>query len=124
MSIYEAKAKLRKPSYRSNESPVYDGDTFYVDVSPWIGVSVEETVRLRGVDTHELHGDNHDRAVDERQFTANWLYKQHESSEEYPLEIRAYKYGSFGRLIADVVGEDGVLNHRLLDEFDGIEYRG
>lgn len=125
-NFYEADARLRKESEVSSYTkPVYDGDTFKVVVRPWIGDRTYETIRVYGVDTDELYGVDHDRAVGQRQFTENWLHKQHESSNEFPLRLRAYGEDSFGRILAHVYDENEseCLNDKLLSEYTGIKYK-
>jgi endonuclease YncB( thermonuclease family) len=122
--MHDAKARLAGQT-QVDGNPVYDGDTFDLLIRPWIRSYELETIRLRGVDTDELYSTDHSRAVEQRQYTENWLHEKHESNKQYPLRITAYGYDSFGRVIADVEDLDGnLLNQEIIDEYTGIKYTG
>lgn len=114
---------------------VVDGDTIYFKLDLGFYIWHIEPVRLEGVDTHEIHGVSHDseeyeRGIDERDFVQAWLQEgvsNYEGSDTWPFRILTTAYdtlGKYGRTIGYVQRkyDSEVLNERLLEEFDGVEY--
>lgn len=99
---------------------VHDGDTLTARYKTRPDTTVQETIRLKGVDTHELGGENADKAKKEKEYTKKWLDHHHN------LKIRVFGRGSFGRVLAKIYGEENgeldCLNEDLLKEFEGIRY--
>lgn len=85
---------------------IIDGDTLLVRARPWPQYEVETYVRLRGVDAPELkspcRGERR-AAEDARLVLANILPAE---TEVTLSRISGDKY--FGRILADVVSEDGI----------------
>jgi endonuclease YncB( thermonuclease family) len=119
---YNGQARLRDPD-AVNGDVVYDGDTFKVMVNPWTGSYFGATIRLFGVDTAELYGENHETAIEQRDFVRDWLGSEAGGGGNYPFEIEAMGEDSFGRTLAKIKrksdGED--LSEAVLNEF-GQEY--
>ncbi|HHK74569.1 MAG TPA: nuclease [Rhizobiales bacterium] len=93
---------------------VVDGDTIHARALIWLHQEVRVTVRLKGVDTPELHG----RCAREiamarraRRFTANWLAGG-------PIRLTRIKQGKYGgRVIAKIANAKGQdLGRALLNE--------
>ena len=124
--LYEGIARLCKEKEIDDTTIVYDGDTFDVFVSTWHDSFSKETVRLRGVDTKELYGENHKDAVTQTNFTKKWLDSNEEKSPyHYPFIVRNYGEDSFGRIIADIIDRksDNILNEDILNEFENVKYK-
>jgi endonuclease YncB( thermonuclease family) len=119
---YNGQARLRDPDAVSGDV-VYDGDTFKVMVNPWTGSYFGATIRLFGVDTAELYGENHETAIEQRDFVRDWLGSEAGSDGDYPFEIEAMGEDSFGRTLAKIKrkSDDEDLSERILNEF-GQEY--
>jgi len=101
-----------------------------------------KSLRLLGVDTHEIHSVSHDseeyeRGIEERDFVISWLLAALGDSYEinytvsltdtWPLQVQTYGVeGKFGRVLGDIryPMADGppLLTDVLLDTFDDIEY--
>lgn len=84
---------------------VIDGDTIIVTAEPWPLQRVDVSVRLRGIDSPEIHSKCPDvRQAAERALSA--LSQMTSTSNVVLLaEISRDKY--FGRVVADVYLEDG-----------------
>lgn len=80
---------------------VYDGDTFTVHVHPWPGMTFETAIRVRGIDTPELHTARCESAsklaVAARDFTADTLSN---AKTRVITNLQEDKYG--GRVDANV----------------------
>lgn len=72
-----------------------DGDTFRARLSVFLNIESVEHVRVLGVDTPELHGPDHARAVEARVFTVRWLGAS-------PVTLTTCGRDSFGRVLATV----------------------
>ena len=70
---------------------------------------------MKGVDTHELGGENADKAKKEKEYTKKWLDHHHN------LKIQVFGRGSFGRVLSRIYGkENGELDCLNEDLFKGI----
>ena len=84
---------------------VIDGDTILVTARPWPQQSVEVYVRLRGIDTPELKSKCA-RGQEAAEAAKHFLEEMAGASSTVKLtRISADKY--FGRIVADVVLQDG-----------------
>jgi endonuclease YncB( thermonuclease family) len=119
---FNAEARLREPKECTGDV-VYDGDTFKLAIKPWIGSFTYETIRLLGIDTAELHGENHETAIEQRDFVRGWFGSEARGGSRYPFLVNAVGEDSFGRTIADVErkSDNSVLSEAVLNEF-GEEY--
>lgn len=90
----------------------YDGDTPTVMVDQGFDTWRKMTVRLRGLNTAELHGEMHEQALEAKAFLEKTLS---------PLErflLITYKTDSFGRFIGDI------LYHPIWKDYEKIFYEG
>jgi len=116
--------------YQSSLEEVVDGDT--VDVTVDLGFNLRRKIRLRikGIDTAEIFGVDHDsskydRGMEHKGFVIQWFqFAQENYNGDYPLIISTDKKGKFGRYLASVERKvDGsVLEDDLQAEYDGIDY--
>lgn len=124
--------------YQARCVHVVDGDTIDVDVDLGFHLRREIRLRLRGVDTHETYGVDHDseeyrRGKREAEFVRDWLPSIDEDEDEspqrdherWPLIVRTEKKGKYGRYLATIERRmDGaVLNDALRETFDGVDTR-
>lgn len=94
-----------------NERYIYDGDTVTrVKVDLGFHTFVEIPIRLAGIDTPELRGDEKEAGKVSR----DWLRANLPIGK--PFVIRTQKTGKFGRWIADVYVDGRHLNQELIDE--------
>ncbi|WP_176082868.1 thermonuclease family protein [Martelella sp. HB161492] len=102
---------------------IIDGDTILVHARPWPGQIIETYVRLRGIDTPELHSscaDERRAAGEARDLVASLV---HDGDEVELEKISGDKY--FGRVVADVTLTDrSDLSTTLLREGLAVSYDG
>ncbi len=99
---------------------VTDGDTIKVTAHPWPGMSIQTSVRIRGIDTPELRGKcqrEKIRAKEARALTQSFV-----GTHVRLHNILPDKYG--GRVVADVYVADQSLAHFLLDSGLARPYSG
>ncbi len=78
---------------------VYDGDTFTFDVDLGFEVSVVSKLRLYGIDTPEMRGDEKEQGTIVRNYVRDKILDRY-------VEIEVFKKGKFGRYVAKVRYED------------------
>lgn len=96
---------------------VYDGDTFTVDIDLGFNMLMcKKSIRLYGINTPEIRGDQKMRGVEVRDYVKELLYK----AKELYLISHKDKSGKYGRILATVILLDELenelsLNDHLLD---------
>ena len=121
ISAVEAKQVLPGP-FPFELVEVIDGDTFRARVDIWLGQSVTVKVRLKGVDTPEMHGKcaaEKKLARQAKDFAENWLRKNQ-------VQLANVHYGTYaGRVLATAQIKNGdSLSAALLAENLAKPYRG
>ena len=82
---------------------VYDGDTIDMLIDVGFRMHSRQRIRLLGVNTPELRGENKQEGEHFKQLTLNWIAKgMHRSDEDFPFIICTEKSDSFGRYLAEV----------------------
>ncbi|WP_181408164.1 thermonuclease family protein [Pararhizobium mangrovi] len=102
---------------------VVDGDTVLVDAEPWPQQRVRVAVRLRGVDTPELHAScaSERKAAERAKHAVRRLLG--ESDHVRLTDIAGGKY--FGRVLANVETANGKdLSRTLLGKKLAVRYQG
>jgi len=78
---------------------VIDGDTFDFRVDLGFSITVQERIRLQGVDTPELRGAYKEFGYEVKEYVEGQiLYEK--------VHIYVYKKGKYGRYVADVFYKD------------------
>lgn len=96
--------------YKAELIRVIDGDTLVADVDLGFYIRQEMILRLRGVNTPELKGKEHQKAVEAKNFVEEQL-------KDKSFAIRTYKVETWGRFLADVYfGPAGYSVLELLDK--------
>ena len=98
---------------------VYDGDTIDMLIDVGFKMYSRQRVRLLGVNTPELRGENKQEGERFKQLTLNWIAGGLLiSNEDFPFIIRTEKSDSFGRYLATITRKcDGQsLTQYLLDQ--------
>jgi len=104
--MYEYRAK-----YLSN----YDGDTVKFRVDLGFSIHFDITVRLSGINTHELRDANTE--LREKGYVAKYRVKELlESADEIIIKTERDKKGKYGRYLAEVIYDGTNLNQQLMDE--------
>ena len=115
--MYEYKAEIRR---------VVDGDTVDVTIDCGFNIHIKERVRLSGIDTPECR--TRDLEEKARGLAAkNRLIEILESfGDKFVIKTFIDKKGKFGRLLGELISEDGKqnANQMLLKEGHAAEYLG
>lgn len=102
---------------------VVDGDTYVLMLDTGFNSYRKIELRLDGIDTHEIHGDNHELAVKEKEFVEDFF---NNAEELYvTTKERLPEQGSFNRWLGDIEnGKLEDLGSLLRQEFENIDYGG
>jgi len=87
---------------------VKDGDSLQVSVHIWLDQIIETTVRLRGIDSPELHGkcpSERQQAKQAKHFLRNRLQQGPHEDHVWLYEVQYGKYA--GRVLATVIASNG-----------------
>lgn len=107
-------------SYRATFESCYDGDTCDFTIHLGLSVQTRQTVRLYGIDTPELTGDERPRGLEVRNYVVNVLRSTHQIELMVPQRRNCGwtddcdERGKYGRLLANVVADGQSLNALLL----------
>jgi endonuclease YncB( thermonuclease family) len=84
-----------------------DGDTFWAKIlEPITGDTIREPIRLAYIDTPELHGDDHDAAVEATDYLISLI-----DDELLIIKLDKNNFrGVFGRLIGEIYRASDTLN--------------
>jgi len=82
--------------YKATIVDVYDGDTFTFIVDLGFSITVKEKIRLSGVDTPELRGEERELGLKVRDYVEKLILNKE-------CEITVFKKGKYGRYIARVM---------------------
>jgi len=100
--MYEYKARIVK---------VYDGDTVTAVVDLGFNVSVTEKLRLHGLDTPEIRGEERPDGLISRDRLRERILDQ-----EVTIKTFKDKKGKYGRYIAEIYLEEENINEWLITE--------
>jgi endonuclease YncB( thermonuclease family) len=110
----------------ANPVRVIDGDTFVADVKAWLGLTTRETVRVRGVNTPEIHGATKAAGMVSRQFTIDWLagaLTLGTPNFDGSVTLTTCGRDAFGRVLADIKRGESNLSDDLIGAGLGVDYR-
>lgn len=108
--------------YRATLLRVIDGDTIDVAVDLGFFVSHRRTLRLRGVNTPELN--DRDPAVRAKAFAAKQFMINRLPRTDNGIIVRTHKDqdDKYGRMLADVLVGQSLVNQELIDHGLAIPY--
>jgi len=102
-------------TYRVKEIvKIYDGDTIQVILDLGFGIYKHETIRLLGIDTPELRGDEYESGIISRDYLRERLYLAYEMNKEIFIKTTKDKQGKYGRYLGVVFVEETDINEELL----------
>jgi len=84
-------------SYNAVVTNVYDGDTITVEIDLGFKIKVSKKIRLFGIDTYELRGDEREKGLKAKKFTSNKVL-----NKKVKLNTLKDKKGKYGRYLAVV----------------------
>lgn len=106
--------------YRANIESVYDGDgSFNSTVDLGLGISVSKKIRVYGIDTPEMRGDQYDAGKIVRDFVRELIL-----GKDVVIKTKKDKTGKYGRLLANISIDGNDLGAILLDHGFAKEYFG
>lgn len=114
---------------------IIDGDTVDVEIDLGFDLVFRQRLRLFGVDTPELRGEERSRGIAARKFVVAWMdsadflatQESTPTDADWPLVIRTIKdqRGKYGRLLARLYRGDGEeLCQKLLDTGNAVKRWG
>lgn len=113
-------------SYQARVVRVIDGDTIVVNIDLGFRISKnEEHLRLEGIDTPEVRGDEREAGLKSKAFVEEWVRKN-----GHVIYLRTTQQGKYGRWLAylwespEMIGDRSKsLNQLLLSEGLATEYK-
>lgn len=106
-------------TYRARVERVIDGDTFELFIDQGFEDYTVKTIRLKGVDTAEIHGtkkesDEFQRGMEQMRFVEDFL----SGDEDWPLKVKTFGPGKYGgRWIGYVWNNEVNLTDALIEEW-------
>lgn len=107
--------------YKATMIRIVDGDTWEGLLDLGLNITIQEMIRLYGVNTPELHGASKEAGQRAKLFTEFWM-----ADKVLYITSELFRpYDSFGRVLATVYREgDAVsLNEALLRSGNAVEFR-
>ena len=99
-------------TYRAIVTDIYDGDTMTLDIDLGFGIWMYgQKVRLLGIDTPELRGDEREEGLRVR----DWVKEMCPIGSKIVLESYKDSNGKYGRWLARIHNDRGCINDILLD---------
>jgi len=105
--------------YKATVLKAYDGDTCTLSIDVGFHISIEEQVRLYGIDTPEMRSNSSiekDMARAARDELRKLVNKE--------VTIITHKQGKYGRYLVDIYYGDEHINKKLIDMGLAREYYG
>lgn len=107
--------------YNALVTSIFDGDTCTVRIDLGLGVTVVKKIRLLGIDTPEMRGDDKANGKIARDYVRSLIL-----NKDIIVRTNKDKTGKYGRLLAVIfIKKDGKLidlNQLLIDEGYAVKY--
>jgi micrococcal nuclease len=101
--------------YRAHVIKVYDGDTITVNIDLGFNISIKEKLRLYGINTPEVRGDEREQGLISRDWLRDLIL-----DKDIIIKTKKDKKGKYGRYLAtifiDIDGEEKNINDWLVTE--------
>jgi len=106
-------------TYKAKIVAVYDGDTVTALVDLGFKVQKEMKLRLTGIDTPELRGDEREEGLKVRDYVRGLIL-----DKDVTIKTSKDKQGKYGRYLAEIFIEGSIisLNTHLIDKEMATEY--
>ena len=102
---------------------IYDGDTITVIVDLGFGVYKTEKIRLAGIDTPEIRGDERPAGLVSRDWLRERLYTAFETNQDLILRTIKDRKGKYGRYLGWIFVNEVNVNEELITEGLAIVYK-
>lgn len=111
-------------TYRARCERVIDGDTIEVFIDQGFEDYTIKTLRIKGIDTAEIYGvpkesDSYELGHEQKRFVES--FTKVDSDSEFPLSVRTFGTGKYGRWIAYVSKDGEKLSDALMEEWPEVE---
>jgi micrococcal nuclease len=96
-----------------NINKVVDGDTLDVSIDLGFYVTILQRIRLNGLDTPEINSKDElerNMAQEAKMFLSDWM------SYQKQLKIKTIKDDKYGRMLGDIIGDNGITVNSLMLE--------
>lgn len=103
--------------YKAIVTDVYDGDTVTVIISLGFDISFKTKLRLYGIDTPEIRGEERPDGLVSR----DWM-REKVLNKEVIIQTYKDRTGKYGRYLATIFLEDVNINLQLIEEGLAEEY--
>lgn len=120
----------RAPDYQydAQVENVVDGDTVDVRIDLGFETYIIERLRIRGIDTREIHfvfsdSEEYERGMVHKEYTEAFVNDTGEYEWPFVLWSEEFDRGTYGRVIGDIYSRqrEEWLAPALLEEFDDVE---
>ena len=102
---------------------IYDGDTIQVILDLGFGIYKHETIRLEGINTPEVRGDEYDAGIISRDYLRERLFVAYETNSEIRIITHKDTQGKYGRYIGVVTVDDVNINVEMLEKKLAVLYK-
>lgn len=114
-------------TYRARAREVVDGDTLDLFIDQGFNDYKKITVRLRGVDTDEIFFVSKDteeyrRGMEQKEFVEDFVGIEEHGEGEFPLSVRTFGKGKYGRWIAYIWRDGDNLTEELVEKWPETDY--
>ncbi len=98
--------------YKAYVTDVYDGDTITCDIDLGFGVVYKkQKIRLFGIDTPEIRGDEREKGLISRDYLRNRIL-----DKNIILQTKKDKKGKYGRYLGVVIYDSIDINNELVEK--------
>ena len=97
-------------TYKARIHSIYDGDTIRADLDLGMGIWKHESLRLYGINTPEIRGEEREEGLEAKAFVQSVLEDPH---MECVIKTHKDKKGKYGRLLAEVFY--GSIEHGMMN---------
>lgn len=112
-------------TYRGRVTNVVDGDTLDVFIDQGFEDYKLIRVRVKDVDTDEIFGvakdtDEYQRGMEQKQFVEDFTEVDEHGFEDFPLSVRTFGKGKYGRWVGRIWKDGEDLANALIEEWPDV----
>lgn len=113
-------------TYRGRALEVVDGDTVDVFVDQGFEDYKKIRVRVKDVDTAEIFGvrkdsEEYQTGMEQKRFTEEFVEVDEHGFDDFPLSVRTFGKGKYGRWVAHIWKDGEKLSEALTEEWPDAE---
>ena len=112
-------------TYRARARRVVDGDTLEVFIDQGFEDYTVKTLRLKDIDTAEIFGvrkdsEEYDTGHEQKRFVQDFVEVDEHGEGDFPLSVRTFGKGKYGRWKAYVWKDGEQLSEALIEEWPDV----